>query len=212
MMSCTGQHPDNAWRALRVALAAWALAAGLAPLAAHAQQPAKPGDTSGALPPDMMKQLEASGAPLGDSMARLKRMSDPNAGKRDGDDKLSCDQIRAEFEDTRRKHAIQTEKQKAAKTAVEADAVKAQAENSGPGAVASGFFGGLAAVGAHAIGAGDAFNEKLKADLIAKQNQRQAQQSQFAEEAEATKALSDRGRTLMSLGQAKACTGLVYKP
>jgi hypothetical protein len=210
----SGFHPQlaSARRALRGSLAAAVLAAGLAPVAATAQQPARPGDTTGALPTEMAKQLEASGVPIGDSMARLKRMTDPNAGKRPGDEKLGCEQIRAEFEDTNRKYTAQSAKQDAAQEAVEADARKAQTEASGPGAVASGFLGGLAAVGAHAMGAGDAYNEKLKAEVMATQAKRAAVQNQFAQEAEATKALADRGQTLMSLGKAKGCTGLVYKP
>jgi hypothetical protein len=88
----------------------------------------------------------------------------------------------------------------------------ARHQASGPGAVASGLLGGLAAVGAHAPGAGDAYNEKLKAEAIATQARRKALQNRFAQQAEVSKALSDRGRALMSLGQAKGCPGLVYRP
>lgn len=212
MLSCS--HPQRAvvLRALRGCLAAWLLAAGLVPIAAKAQQPARPSDTAGALPPELMKQLDASGVAVGDPVARLKRMTDPNAGKRPGDEKLGCEQIRAQFDDTNRKYTAQSAKQDAAREAVEADARKAQTEASGPGAVASGFLGGLAAVGAHAIGAGDAYNEKLKAEAVATQTRRANLQNQFTQEAEATKALADRGQTLMGLGKAKGCTGLVYKP
>ena len=35
---------------------------------------------------------------------------------------------------------------------------------------------------------------------------------QFAQEAEASKAVSDRGRALMSLGSTKSCKGLSYSP
>jgi hypothetical protein len=167
-----------------------------------------------AIPPEAMQQLEkmsGAGGPLQAGVARVNRMTDPNAGKRPGDEKLGCEQIKAEFADTNRKYTAQQAKQDAAQEAIEADARKAQAEASGPGAVVSGFFGGLAAIGAHAVGAGDAFNEKLKAEAIATQSKREASQGQFAQEAEASKALADRGRVLMSLGQAKGCTGMVYK-
>lgn len=212
MLSCIAPPQTDAWRSLRCAVVAWSLGAGLAPFAATAQQSAKPGDMASGLPPDLMKQVQASGAPMGDPMARLKRMTDPNAGKRPGDEKLGCEQINAEFEDTNRKYNVQSAKQDAAQEAVEAEARKAQAEASGPGAIASGLLGGLAAVGAHAVGAGDAYNEKLKAGATATQSKREALQNQFAKEAEGSKALADRGQTLMALGKAKGCTGLVYKP
>ena len=167
------------------------------------------------LPPDMLQQMEklsGAGDPLQGGLARINRMTDPDVGKRPGDEKLACAQIKAEFDDTNQKYTAQQTRQDAARQAVETDARKAQAEASGPGAVAGGFFGGLAAIGAHATGAGDAYNEKLRADAIATQSRREALQTQCAQEAEASKAISDRGRTLMSLGQAKGCAAAVPRP
>lgn len=167
------------------------------------------------LPPEMLQQMQklsGAGGPLQGGLARINRMPDPDAGKRPGDEKLGCAQIKDEFEDTNQKYTAQRARQEAARQAIETDARKAQAEAAGPGGVVSGFLGGLAAVGAHAVGAGDAHNEKLKAEAIATQSRREALQNQFAQEAEASKALSDRGRVLMSLGQSKGCPGLVYKP
>jgi hypothetical protein len=193
-------------------LAGMLLAGALLPLtaAAQASPPATTAIPAGAR--QQTEELSGPGGPLQGAMTRMNRMTDPNAGKRPGDEKLSCEQIKAEFDDTNRKYTAQSAKQDTAQEAVESDARKAQTEASGPGAVASGFLGGLAAVGAHAIGAGDAYNEKLKAELMATQARRAALQNQFAQEAEATKALSDRGQILMSLSKAKGCTGLVYKP
>jgi hypothetical protein len=159
-----------------------------------------------------MEDLAGPGGPMQGAMGRLTRMTDPNAGKRPGDDKLSCVQIKSEFDDTKEKHATQRARQDTARAAAENDARQAQSEASGPGAIAKGFLGGLGAVAAHATGSGDAYNEKLKAEAIATQSRRQELQNNFAEEAETTKALGDRGRALMSLGNAKGCTGLVYKP
>jgi hypothetical protein len=188
------------------------LAAVALPLPAAAQAPPA---TMPSLPPEVLQQLEkmsGAGGPLQGGLARMNRMTDPEAGKRPGDEKLGCAQIKAEFDDTNQRYTAQQTRQEAARQAIEADARQAQAEASGPGAVASGFFGGLAAIGAHAVGAGDAYNEKLKAEAIATQSRREALQNQFAQEAEASKALSDRGRTLMSLGQAKACPALLPRP
>jgi regulator of protease activity HflC (stomatin/prohibitin superfamily) len=159
-----------------------------------------------------MENLSGPGGAMQGAMGRLNRMTDPNAGKRPGDEKLGCEQIKAEFDDTREKHSTQLARQDAARAAAENDARKAQVEASGPGAIAKGFLGGLGAVAAHAIGSGDAYNEKLKAEAIATQSRRQELQNSFAEEAETTKALGDRGRALMSLDNAKGCNGLVYKP
>jgi hypothetical protein len=188
------------------------IAGGLLPLtaAAQASRPATTAIPAGAH--QQMEELSGPGGPLQGAMTRLNRMTDPNAGKRPGDEKLGCEQIRAEFNGTNRKYTAQSAKQDAAQEAVEAAARKAETEASGPGAVASGFLGGLAALGAQAIGAGDAHNEKLKGELVATQARRAAVQNQAAQEAEATKALADRGQTLMSLGKAKGCTGLVQKP
>lgn len=182
------------------------------PLAASAQ--VSPPALS-ALPSEALQQLEnlsAAGGPTQGVLARINRMTDPNAGKRVGDEKLGCAQIKAEFGQVNQNYTAQRARQEATRQAIESDARQAQAEASGPGAIASGFLGGLAAVGAHAVGAGDAYNEKLKAEAIATQSKREALQYEFAQEAEASKALSDRGRALMSLGQAKGCTGLVYTP
>jgi len=197
-------------RAARVAVlllaAAWLPQTALA----QASPPAMPN-----LPPEVLQQMEklsGAGGPLQGGLARINRMTDPDAGKRPGDEKLGCAQIKAEFDDTNQKYTAQRARQEAARQAIESDARQAQAEAAGPGAVASGFLGGLAAIGAHAVGAGDAYNEKLKAEAIATQSRRESLQNQFAQDAEASKALSDRGRALMSLGQAKGCTGLVYKP
>ncbi|MEY2935190.1 MAG: hypothetical protein RL033_5939 [Pseudomonadota bacterium] len=187
-------------RHLRVLLTLVALAA---PPKAWSQQPAMP-----QLPPDVMQQMGAAGGPLGEGMARMKRMTDPNAGKRAGDEKLNCDQIKAEFDETNRQYTIQSEKQDSANAAVEAEAARYQAESSGPGAIAKGFFGGLAALGAQVVGAGDAFNEKAKADLLANEARKQAVLNQSGQEAEATKALADRGQTLVNLGKAKGCKGV----
>ena len=142
-------------------LAATMLVGAFVPLwvAAQAPAPAMPN-----LPPDMLKQMETlSGAsgPFQGDLARINRMTDPGAGKRPGDEKLGCAQIKAEFDDTDRRYTAQEARQEAARQAMEAEARKAQTEASGPGAVASGFLGGLAAIGAHAVGAGDAYNEKL---------------------------------------------------
>jgi hypothetical protein len=159
-------------------LAGMLLAGVLFPLTAAAQ--ASPPTTT-AIPAgarQQMDELSGPGGPLQGAMARINRMTDPNAGKRPGDEKLDCDQIRAEFDDTNRKYTAQSAKQNAA----------------------------------NAVGAGDAYNEKLKAEATATQSGREASQNQFAQEAEASKALSDRGRVLMNLGQAKGCNGLVYKP
>jgi hypothetical protein len=175
---------------------------------AQAQQPAMPGGAAVQLPPELMRQMETAGGPAAEGLARLKRMSDPNAGKRPGDQKLSCDQIKAAFEETNRQYTIQSEKQDAANAAVEAEAAKLQAESSSPAAVAKGFIVGLAAVGAQAVGAGDAFNEKLKADLLANEARKQAVLNQSGQEAEATTALADRGQALMNLGKAKGCKGI----
>lgn len=212
MKSCASSMRPKVWRSIRGALTCAAWVAVLMPAAGLAQQPPATPNMAGMLSPEQIKQMEAAGVPMGDMMVRNQRMSDPNAGKRPGDEKLDCDQIKSELVETRRRHAIQTEKQNAAKAAIEADAVNAQAENSGAGAVATGFFGGLAATAAHAIGAGDALNEKLKADLIAKQNQRQELQIGFTQEAEATKALSDRGQVLMKLNKAKGCKPISLAP
>lgn len=167
------------------------------------------------IPPELiqqMDQLSGTGGPLQGGLGRLGRMTDPNAGKRPGDERLSCAQIKAEFDDTNRKYTAQSARQEAARQAIESDARTAQAEASGPGSVASGFVGGLAAVAAHAVGAGDAYNDKLKAEAVATQSRRESLQNRFAQEAEASKALSDRGQALMTLGQSKACAGLVYRP
>jgi hypothetical protein len=183
------------------------MALAAAAMSAWAQQPAVP-DAAGMMSPEMLKQMEAAGVPVGDMLARTQRMNDPNAGKRPGDEKLSCEQIKAEFDETNRKYTIQSEKQDAANAALEAEAVRAQAEASGPGAVTKGLFVGLAALGAQAVGAGDAFNEKAKADLLANEARKQAAMNQSGEEAEATKALADRGQTLMKLGKNKGCKGI----
>lgn len=193
-------------------LAVTMLAGAFVPLWGAAQVPAA---AMPSLPPEVIQQLEkmsSAGGPLQGGLARMNRMTDPDAGKRPGDEKMGCAQIKAEFEDTNQKYTAQKTRQEAARQAIEADARQAQAEAGGPGAVASGFLGGLAAVGAHAVGAGDAYNEKLKAEAIATQSRREALQNQFAQEAEASKALSDRGRTLMSLSQTKGCPALVPRP
>ena len=104
-----------------------------------------------ALPPAALQQIEAlsgQGGPLQGMSGRINRMTDPNAGKRPGDEKLGCEQIKAEFDDTKKKYAAQQAKQEAAEPTVEANAREAQAEASGPGAIAKGFLGGLGAVAA----------------------------------------------------------------
>jgi hypothetical protein len=212
MMSSPDLRLPRVWRSIPRSLACAAWAAALMPIPVPAQQPPAVPNMAGVLSPEQIKQMEAAGVPMGDMMARSQRMSEPNAGKRPGDEKLDCGQIKSELVETRLKHDIQTEKQNAAKAAMEADAAKAQAENSGPGSVATGFFGGLAAISAHAIGAGDAFNEKAKADLIAKQKQRQDLQIGFSQEAEASKALSDRSQVLMKLSKAKGCKPISLTP
>jgi hypothetical protein len=171
-------------------------AAPIAVPTALAQPSATPSTAMQQLPPEMLRQMEAAGGPAAEGVARLKRMSDPNAGKRAGDEKLSCDQIKAEFEETDRRYTVQSEKQDAANTAVEAEALRSQAESSGPAAITKGFVVGLAAITAQVTGNGDAFNEKLKA------------LNQSAQQAEATKALADRGETLMRLSKNKGCKGL----
>jgi hypothetical protein len=40
-----------------------------------------------------MENLSGPGGPMHGAMGRLNRMTDPNAGKRPGDEKLSCEQI-----------------------------------------------------------------------------------------------------------------------
>jgi hypothetical protein len=183
-------------------------AAPIAVPTALAQPSATPSTAMQQLPPEMLRQMEAAGGPAAEGVARLKRMSDPNAGKRAGDEKLSCDQIKAEFEETDRRYTVQSEKQDAANTAVEAEALRSQAESSGPAAITKGFVVGLAAITAQVTGNGDAFNEKLKADLLTNEARKQAVLNQSAQQAEATKALADRGETLMRLSKNKGCKGL----
>ncbi len=202
--------PVRMTRAAQVTVLLLASVALPLPAAAQSSPTATPN-----LPPDVLQQMEklsGGGGPLQGGMARMNRMTDPDAGKRPGDDKLTCAQIKAELEATDLKYTAQEKRQEAARQAIEADARKAQAEASGPGAVASGFFGGLAAIGAQVVGAGDAHNEKLKAEVIATQSRREALQTQFAQEAEASKALSDRGDRLMGLGRAKGCAALAPRP
>jgi hypothetical protein len=218
----TGDGPPHATRARRLFGSPLTLAACVAlstawaqaqqpqhePVRPGAATPQQPADAANIMPPDMVKQIEAAGVPMGDMLARNRRMSDPNAGKRPGDEKLSCEQIKAEFDETNRKYTVQSDKQDAANAAVEAEAAKLQAESSGAGAVTKGFFVGLAALTAQVTGNGDAFNEKAKADVRANEARKQAALNQAGQEAEATKALVDRGETLMSLGKHKGCKGI----
>ncbi|MBC8058240.1 MAG: hypothetical protein H7Y61_16830 [Rhizobiales bacterium] len=178
----------------------------------RAQQPPAVNSSAPAKELKQMEEMNLQGGAMPGAVARLNRMTDPNAGKRPGDEKLNCDQIKAQFDDTDRKYTAQEARQDAAAAAMEADARKYQAEVEGPGAIATGFFGGLAAIGAQITGSGDAYNEKLKADLMVTQKNRQSLQNRFSEEAEATKALSDRGQRLMNLGKAKGCKGLGPTP
>jgi len=191
-------------------LASLLLAGALLPATAAAQQAPAAGAGDAAAARQQLEEMSRQGGPLAGGVARANRMTDPNAGKRPGDDKLGCEQIKAEFDDTRQKYTAQRAKQDASRAAAEAEGRQAQADGSGVKGVASGFLGGLGAVAAHATGNGDAYNEKLKAEAIATQKQREDLQNQFARDAEASKALSDRGRALVALGSAKGCKGVSF--
>lgn len=200
-------------RALRDALACWGLAAALAPLAASAQQP---GNVTGALPPDMMKQLEASGAPIGDSMARLKRMTDPNAGRREGDEKLSCDQIRAELVETKKKYDAQQTRYDAMVDAKNASTeryvtattgVAAQAGQLARGALV-GLTVGVFGTDEQRLAAGKA----AVAPELAMRDQQIKEADELGATGEVLKSHHNRGTALVALGKTKACKDVSLTP
>jgi hypothetical protein len=179
---------------------------------AWAQQGAMPGGAMPSLPPQLMQQVEAAGGPAAEGLARLKRMNDPNAGKRAGDENLSCEQIKTELAQTK-----QTYDELAAKYDAMVDAKKASTERyaqatTGFGAQASQLARGLVVGATVGLVGTDAMKESVGKAAIAPELAMRQQQidegNQLGAAGEVKHGYYKRGVALVALGKTKGCKGV----
>lgn len=168
-----------------------------------------------ALPADMLQQIEAlsgQGAPLQGATGRLNRMNDPNAGKRDGDDKLSCEQIKAELSETKQKYDEQATKYDAMVDAKNASTERYAEATTGIGAQISQLARGLVVGSTVGLFGTDAMKEAAGKAAVAPELAMRQQQidesNQLADAGEVKQGYYKRGVALVALGKTKGCKGI----